>query len=296
MHTAVKSAASDALAYAAVIDRILQDKRPATQHTGYSKLAATAIPVTDSSHVSNTNTEQRKLKRDRCLEAKLYNKVTCPDWFWTEDRQLKHICTIFTEIQALSGCKFTLDAAANNDDSNAHCTEFCSPSSSFLDGVHTGHMWINAPFTKLMPFLQHYLHCKQLNPDSTSACILIPGYLLKPMGSMLGSMRLLKRYRKGSQLFTTPTKSGNRAAMPGAHWPVYVYTDVPVDVLEQTVEEAPLHAFHNCTLHATDAILDDQPLSTDKLLTMLFEGGTTKQGLSYTIQMDTGASVNLISA
>ena len=60
MHTAVTSdsAASDALAYAAVTDRLLRDKRPAKQHTGYSKLAAIAIPVTDSLHVSNTNAEQ----------------------------------------------------------------------------------------------------------------------------------------------------------------------------------------------------------------------------------------------
>ena len=292
LHTAVTSdsAASDALAYAAVTDRILRDKRPAKQHTGYSKLAAIAVPVTDSLHVSNTNAEQRKLKRKKRLEAKLYNKATCPAWLWTEDRQLKH--TVFTEIQALLGCKFTLDAASNDDGSNAHCTGFCSdcPSNSFLDGVCTGHMWINAPFTQLMPFLQHYLHCKQLNPDSTSACILIPGYLLKPMRSMLGSMRLLKRYSKGSQLFTTPTKLGNRAAMPGAHWPVYVYTDVPADVMDRAVEGTPLHALHNCTLHATDAVPDCQPLSTDKHLTMLFEGGTTKQCLSYTILMDTGAS------
>ena len=110
------------------------------------------------------------LKRIKRLEAKLYDKATCPDWLWTEDRQLKH--TAFTEDQALSGCKFALDAAANDDGSNAHCTECCSPSNSLLDGVHTGHMWINAPFTKLMPFLQHSLHCKQLNPHNTSACIL----------------------------------------------------------------------------------------------------------------------------
>ena len=139
------------------------------------------------------------------------------------------------------------------------------------------------------------LECKQLNPDSTPACILISGYLLKPMRSMLGSMRLLKRYSKGTQLFTTPTKCGNRAAMPGAHWPVYVYTDVPVDVMDQTVEKTPLHTLHNCTLHTTDAVPGEQPLSTDKHLTMLFEGGTTKQGLSFIILMNTGASTNFIS-
>ena len=112
---------------------------------------------------------------------------------------------------------------------------------------------------------------------------------------MLSSMRLLKRFSKGTQLFTTPTKSGNRAAMPAAHWPVYVYTDVPVNIMDRAVEGTPLHALHNCTLHATNAVPDDQPLSTDKHLTMLFEGGTTKQGLSFTILMDTGARANFIS-
>ena len=121
-------------------------------------------------------------------------------------------------------------------------------------------MWINAPFTKLMPFLQHYLHCKQLNPHNTSACILIPGYLLKSMRPMLGSMRLLKSFSKGTQLFTTPTKSGSRAAMPGAHWPVYAYTDVPVNFMDRAVEGTPLHALHNCTSHATDAVPDDHAL------------------------------------
>ena len=48
LHTAVTSefAASASLAYAAVTDRILRDKCPATHHTGYSKLAATVVPVT----------------------------------------------------------------------------------------------------------------------------------------------------------------------------------------------------------------------------------------------------------
>ena len=38
-----------------------------------------------------------------------------------------------------------------------------------------------------------------------------------------------------------------------------------------------------------------KPLSTDKHLTMLFEGGTTKQGLSFTMLMNTGASANFTS-
>ena len=75
MHAPVKSnsAAADALAYAAVTDRILRDNPP-TQHTGYSKLAI-SIPDTVPSHVPNANAEQRKLKRNQRLEAKAYNKA-----------------------------------------------------------------------------------------------------------------------------------------------------------------------------------------------------------------------------
>ena len=96
----------------------------------------------------NTPVTQKKKKKKKVTTP----LTTLPETITvqTEDRQLKH--TVFTEIQALSGCKFTLDAASNDDGSNALCTEFCSPSNSFLDGVRIGHMWINAPFTKLMPF------------------------------------------------------------------------------------------------------------------------------------------------
>ena len=262
---------------------MLRDTNTGTQSTGYSKLAAptaqTANPV------------------QHTAAPALHNKTTAPDWLWSEDRQLKQ--PGFAEIQALSGRKFTLDAAALSDGSNAMCTDFCSPSDSFLDRTHTGHLWINAPFSNLLAFVQHYLHCKQLAPAQTTACILIPGYLLKPLRSLLTGMRLLKRYSKGAQLFTAPDKNGQRKAMPGIHWPVYVYTDIPVNTVDIAVESTTLHGLHNATVvhDNTDAIPvpDSSITGTDKHLTMLFEGTTVQQRLKLQVLLDTGASANFVS-
>ena len=114
----------------------------------------------------------------------------------------------------MCGREFTLDAAASDGGVNAHCANFCSPSDPFMSKTHTGHIWINAPFTQLTAFVQHYLHCKQLSPDNTSACILVPGYLLPVLKSLLSCMTCLKRFTKGAALFEHSTRSGHLAASP----------------------------------------------------------------------------------
>ena len=72
--------------------------------------------------------------------------------------------------------------------------------------------------------------------------------------------------------------------MPGVHWPVYVYTDIPVNTVDIAVESTPLHGLHNAAVvhDNTDAIAvpDSSITSTDKHLTMLFEGTTVQQQLA----------------
>ena len=213
------------MAYAVITDRVLHDQKSPKRTSGYSKLAAQPS-ITD-----NISTPAAKQTAPT---------PTAPDWLWSEDRQLKQL--IFAEVQALSGRKFTLGAAATDNGSNAKCDEFCSPANSFLDSVHTGHIWINAQFSKLLSFVQHYLHCKQLAPDDTSACMLIPGFLLKPLRSFLTGMRLLKRFNKGTQLFTAVDKCGQGKAMPGVHWPVYICTDLPA------ISLLKIHLFMICIM------------------------------------------------
>ena len=232
-------------------------------------------------------TERRKRRR---ASTKPAVKPPDPDWLWTEDRQIRR--TAFAEIEALAGRAFTLDAAANDAGDNAMCDQFCSPANSFLDAQHAGHIWINPPFTQLLSFMQHYLHC----PSSTSACILIPGYLPQELKPMLTNMRLLKRFTKGTSLFTTPTKSGARVAMPGTHWPVYIHTDVAADtsLTDTTVNGTPLHRLHNAAV-----VLEETPphgiQTTDQHLTMLLEGSAANsEGVIRTL-VDTGASANFVS-
>ena len=94
------------------------------------------------------------------------------DLLHLQDRRL--LQPLFSELQSLSGKSFTLDAAANDCGDNAHCSSFCTPSRSFLNELHSGHIWVNAPFTLLREFVQHCLQCKQAAP-STTACIVVPG-------------------------------------------------------------------------------------------------------------------------
>ena len=180
------------------------------QSTGYSKLAAaTAQP-------------------------------TAPDWVWSENRKL--LLTVFQEIQALCGRDFTLDAAASDNGDKALCTNFCSPCNSFMSKAHVGHIWINAPFTQLTAFVQHYLHCKQLSPYNTTACILVLGYLMPLLKSMLSGMTCLKRFGKGAAIFEQSARSDSLA------WPVYVFTDVPTGADQALSRGQSMHRLHNATV------------------------------------------------
>ena len=238
----------------------------ARQSSGYSKLAA-ATPV----------------------------KPSAPNWVWSEGRKL--LPTVFQEIQTLCGREFTLDAVANDNGDNALCTNFCSPSNSCISREHTGHIWINAPFTQLTTFVQHYLHCKQLSPDSTSACILVPGYLMPVLKSLLSGMTCLKRFAKGAALFEQSTRSGSMAAAPSLNWPVYVFSDVPSAADQALGRGHSMHRLHNATVLSAAS---DSRFESDERLAMLFEGslgggGLDGRGLTAPILFDTGASSNFVS-
>ena len=149
----------------AITAEVLRKPNPVLQSSGYSKLAS-ADPA-------------------QCASDLLH----------LQDRRL--LQPLFSELQSLSGKSFTLNAAANDSGDNAHCSSFCSPSSSFMNELHSGHIWVNAPFTLLLEFVQHYLQCKQAAP-STTVCIVVHGFLLPVMRPFLNGMHILETYSKGS--------------------------------------------------------------------------------------------------
>ena len=208
---------------------------------------------------------------------------------WSENRKL--LPTVFQEIQALCGLDFTLDAAASDNGDNALCTNFCSPSNSFMSKAHVGHIWINAPFTQLTTFVQHYLHCKQLSPDNTTACVLVPGYLMPLLKPMLSGMTCLKRFSKGAAIFEQSARSDSLA------WPVYVFTDVPTGADQALNRGQSMHRLHNATVVSA---AHDSNLESNERLAMLFEGhfgrsGRNDGGLTAHILFDSGASSNFVS-
>ena len=271
-------------------------------------LAATPVvpAVTPSvAAVHKSSVPPRQFSGHSELAAAPAGKSAAPDWLWSEHRKL--LPTLFQEIQALCGREFTLDAAAADNGHNAQCTDFCSPSNSFMSTTHTGHIWINAPFTQLATFVHHYLYCKQLSPVNTSACFLVPGYLMPVLKSLLSGMTCLKRFTNGAALFEQSTRSGNFAASPSLNWPVYVFTDVPTGADQALSRGQSMHRLHRASVVPSVAASNGSSLDleSDERLAMLFEGafggslrwggGGQHGGLTSSILLDTGASTNFVS-
>ncbi len=155
-----------------------------------------------------------------------------------------------------------------------------------MNELLSGHIWVNAPFTLLLEFVQHYLQCKQAAPSPT-ACVVVPGFLLPVMRPFLKGMHILKTYRKGSTLFDAPTASGKRCAMAGTHWPVHVFTDAVMPTHKPPVAGQQCHPLHKAAVPSVAAAVSNQPL------TMLFEGRLEQQ--DALMLLDSGASANFIS-
>lgn len=170
----------------------------------------------------------------------------------------------FESVQALSGRTFTLDACSNPCGDNALCGQYCSTEKSFFDHAVIGnHVWLNAPFSQLYDFVDHYVGQKQTSPTNTSACILVPhrGQLAHPA---LSRMRLLKIFPRGYHLFNAPpAQTGQkRHRLGGLPWPIAVYYDPP------------------------------RPVNTSSLA-MQFHG--TAYGMEISVLADTGAKQNYAS-
>ncbi len=140
-----------------------------------------------------------------------------------------------------------------------------------MNELHSGHIWVNAPFALLLEFVQHYLQSKQAAP-STTACIVVPGFLLPVMRPFLKGMHILRTYRKESTLFDGPTASNKRRAMAGTHWPVHVFTDAVMPTHVPPVAGQQCHPLHKAVVHQPSAVPSVAAAVSNQPLTMLFEG------------------------
>ena len=98
------------------------------------------------------------------------------------------------KLQQLSNRTITHGLTCKN---GAIVSESGSPSVSFQHAnLHGHHTFINVPVAQLEACIQHYQHCKTVDPYNTSACVVVPQILFSSM-AQLHEMRVLCEYQKG---------------------------------------------------------------------------------------------------
>ena len=76
------------------------------------------------------------------------------------------------------------------------------------------------------------MKCKSAAPETTSCCFLLPAWQGKWRG-LLSGMKLLKRYNKGSMLFSVPVDRRKSHSMLGpSPWDMEVWYDAPSPAMQ----------------------------------------------------------------
>jgi hypothetical protein len=138
---------------------------------------------------------------------------------------------IYESLNAECG-PFDIDGAADERGSNAqggleHCYKGAGDfTKTDVSGMN---VWLNPPFNQAKRFLSHYLDCKKKDPMLTSGVFILP---YKPNANWWGltrGMLEVRRWDKGSQLFTMPGKEppGIRREVEPYHFPVVALWDPP---------------------------------------------------------------------
>lgn len=132
---------------------------------------------------------------------------------------------IFDIIQHNVGVQFTLDGCADTDGRNSQCSNYCTPTSSFLSTELRGeHVWLHTPLNSHEPFVDHFL--TQYAADGTNTCTV----LLPDQRAIADYMQSKEVFHKVltlpiySDLFLAPDKlTGEYKDLPACHWPYAVW-------------------------------------------------------------------------
>ena len=121
------------------------------------------------------------------------DRMLHPDYFHMIERKIGH--------------SFTLDACSNATGDSALCTRFCSLKNSFFKHDCSGEtVWLNPPFTPstMKAMLRHYLSCKLKAPHITSACILLPDWIISSLKHYLEGMTPIHCFKPHAPVMTVP--------------------------------------------------------------------------------------------
>lgn len=113
------------------------------------------------------------------------------------------------EIERLLGATFDHSITAVTD---------MNPFSNVTQGL----IWLNVPAAHLIPYLNEYNALKQRLGRAVTVCTLIPGFMLDSVKPLITGMKLLKRYRKGSQLIE-PVNPLKGEGPHRTRWHTYIF-------------------------------------------------------------------------
>ncbi len=139
----------------------------------------------------------------------------------------------------------SLDACSDIRGRNALTRRYLSSAQDFRKTNVSGEtLWLNPPFRQAGDFLQHYLQCKELAPQTTSALIVLPYWPRRSWWKLTSQFKVVKYYPAGTHhLFTAPpadpTSTAARRDLGPTRWPVYVFYDGPRNVLKKPVTFVP---------------------------------------------------------
>ena len=123
---------------------------------------------------------------------------------------------------------FSIEACASDDGSNAHLPEHWCPSNSCLDNSWIGHtVFCNPPWRLIQPILEHFLCCREQDPEHTHAVFVLPNWPWQSWyPKIMQHFDMVDYFPTGSQLFTAQSplnaSQESRLVLGPTRWPVMV--------------------------------------------------------------------------
>ena len=188
--------------------------------------------------------------------------------------------SIFKEIERAVG-PFDLDSCSDPHGYNAHCSRFCSPDNSFLhEDFKNLRIYMNPPFNRIKPFLEHYWATKAAAPGTSGVFILPDWSTATWHDDVSRNCQLLRTFPTGTYMFSRPKRtSPTQRESPGpTPWPVNVWYNPP---------EQPSQSSTTTQLSSI--------ISVTQQNTQLLTIPGTFQDLKLELLVDSGASQNFIS-
>ena len=143
---------------------------------------------------------------------------------------------VFGELDLPPVGPHDLDACVAEDRSNAFCLRSWSAQDRAELQDWDGHnCWCNPPFSMILAILRRFLFCKRRSPHGTAATFVIPEWEEQSFFLLVTSLpkvfKLLRRFERGTALFTAPAlRGGGRTYWGETRWPVRVYRVGPAPV------------------------------------------------------------------